>query len=191
MDLASKNLEVCTRTVAKVVELEVLRRGRRRVRRHRDAVHHEHVPVHARQPDVDGPRARAAAAGELEVVVVLARGLQPAAAAAAADLELLDPLGRVDDLHGEPVLGGPGLGVQLQGRADGAAHVRPADGDDALGRVGELLEGVREEVKVVQAAAGTLVDDLGRGSAEALPSSEADPGEAGSIRELRRNEPWL
>ena len=88
------------------------------------------------------------------------RCLLPSRTTVRADLQGRDALVRIDHLHTEPVGRDAVLVVELQRRRDGAVDEVPGDGDDALGLRGEGGEGVGEEVEVVQAAAGALVNDL-------------------------------
>jgi hypothetical protein len=59
----------------------------------------------------------------------------------------------IHNLHAEPELACAGLVLQHNRRRDAARDKVPADFDYALGRVGELLEGVGVQVKVVGSAA--------------------------------------
>jgi len=56
--------------------------------------------------------------------------------------------------------------VDLQRTGDGARHVVPRHVDDARARASERRECRGEEIKMVRAAARTLVDDLSTPSAE-------------------------
>jgi hypothetical protein len=57
-------------------------------------------------------------------------------------------------LHAEPVFAGSFLVLEDERRGDAAGDYVPGDGDDALGGLGELGEGVWEEIEVVGTAAG-------------------------------------
>lgn len=93
-------------------------------------------------------------------VVILARRRLPGGAAIRRDLELSNRDVRVDDLHGEPVLRRPLFVAEAERRGDAARDDVPRHIDDAEGRVCESGERVREEVEVVGAAAGALIDNL-------------------------------
>ena len=93
-------------------------------------------------------------------VVILARRRLPGGAAIRRDLELGNWDVRVDDLHGEPVLRRPLFVAEAERRGDAARDDVPRHIDDAEGRVCKSGECVREEVEMVGAAAGALVDDL-------------------------------
>ena len=54
--------------------------------------------------------------------------------------------------------------MDLERTGDGARHVVPRHIDDARARAGERRESCREEIEMVRAAAGTLVDDLDKPS---------------------------
>jgi hypothetical protein len=55
-------------------------------------------------------------------------------------------------LHAEPELAGSLLVLEDEGCGDATWYDIPGDGDDALGRLGKLGEGVRVEVEVVGSA---------------------------------------
>ena len=52
-------------------------------------------------------------------------------------------------MHAEPELAGSLLVLEDEGCGDATWYDIPGDGDDALGRLGKLGEGVRVEVEVV------------------------------------------
>lgn len=95
----------------------------------------------------------------LEEVVLLAGSSLPGCAAVGGDLELADADVGVHDLHAEPVLAGALLVLENDGGGDAAGDDVPGHGDLTLGGLGELGEGVGEQVKVVGAAARALVND--------------------------------
>lgn len=84
----------------------------------------------------------------------------PSATTVGANLELGNGLVGIDNLHREPVLGSTFLVLKLKGAGEVAGGVLPGDVDNAGGDVGELGEGVLEEVKVAGGALGALVDNL-------------------------------
>ena len=121
-------------------------------------VHGDDLSSRARNPYIN--RAGPKPASILKEVVILACRPLPGGAAIRRDLELGDWDVRVDDLHGEPVLRRPLFVAEAERRGDAARDDVPRHIDDAEGRVCESGERVREEVEVVGAAAGALVDDL-------------------------------
>lgn len=55
-------------------------------------------------------------------------------------------------MHAEPELAGSLLVLEDEGCGDATWYDIPGDGDDTLGRLGKLSEGVRVEVEVVGSA---------------------------------------
>jgi hypothetical protein len=139
--------------------LQIPRSGNARIRAGPDILNNHGPAVLARYPDINDILTKATAL--LEEVVRLSRSPLPSPPAVGADLELGDGLGGVHDLHGEPPAGGALLVLEDEGRGDPAGRPVPGDVDDALGNIGELGEGVLEEVEVAGFAFGALVDDLG------------------------------
>lgn len=123
----------------------------------------------AGNPDIRG--AGANTTGDLVEVVRGPGRLLPGLAAVGGSLELGRAAVGVDDLCAEPVLRGAGLHVDGERAGDRAGHVVPSEIDDALGLVGELSKGVGEQVKMVAAAAGAFVDNLGYVSGPASSAS--------------------
>lgn len=67
----------------------------------------------------------------------------------------------VDNLGAEPVLGNAAFHVDLERTADvRAGHIVPSNVDNANALGCEIGERVGEEIKMVLAAAGALVDNL-------------------------------
>lgn len=136
---------------------EVATSSLHRVGRNANTLDSHRLSVNARDLHINSIRSKAARV--LEEVVWLPGGSIPCLATVGRNLELGDADVRVADLHREPVLGGTLLVLELDGRGDAAGDEVPADGD--YSRVGvELGIGVGEEVEVVAAAVGALVDNL-------------------------------
>lgn len=125
---------------------------------------HRHILDNNRGTSVAGNsdvrRASTNTTANLVEVVGGPGSLLPGLAAVGGGLELSSAAVGVDDLGAEPVLAGAGLHVDGERAGDRAGHVVPGQVDDADGLVGELGEGVREEVEVVLAAARAFVDNL-------------------------------
>jgi hypothetical protein len=128
-------------------------------RRNADALNNNALAAGGCNPNINGLRSKACAV--LEVVVSLACRSLPRLATVGRDLERLDSDVGVDDLHAEPVRAGAGLVLQDNWAGNTAGHEVPADGNHALAGVGQLLECVGVQVKMVGAAAGALVGDHG------------------------------
>jgi hypothetical protein len=142
----STNLKVATSS------LQTVRRNANTLNNYRFAIHTRNLDIHT---------IRAKPSRVLKEVVRLPGRRLPAAAAIRRHLKFADTNVCVHDLHAEPELACAGFVLEDNGRGDAARNEVPADGDDALGGVGELLEGVGVEVEVVVAAAGALVSDHG------------------------------
>ena len=123
-----------------------------------NTIHGDDLSGRARNPHIN--RVSPKSASILKEVVILARRRLPSGAAIRRDLKLGDWDVRVDNLHGEPVLRRPLFVAEAERRGDATRDDVPRHVDDAEGRVCESGERVREQVKVVDAAAGALVDDL-------------------------------
>lgn len=101
-----------------------------------------------RASDTHGDRVGAEPARVLEEVVLGPRCALPRAPAVRADLQALDRIVGVDDLHGEPVRAGARLVVQDQGRRDAALDKAVGDVDYARRDVANLREGVLKEIEM-------------------------------------------
>lgn len=86
----------------------------------------------------------------------------PGFAAIGRDLEGSDAFVGVHDLHAEPVCRNTFLVVQLQRGGYRAGDVGPRYVDDTNAWLCEGGEGIGEEVEVIEAATGTLINNLGR-----------------------------
>jgi hypothetical protein len=128
-----------------------------RVRRNANTLDSHRLSVNTCNLHINSIRSKAARV--LEEVVWLPGGSFPCLAAVGRDLELGDADVRVADLHREPELGGTLLVLELDGRGDAAGDEVPADGDYSGVGV-ELGVGVGEEIEVIAAASGALVDNL-------------------------------
>lgn len=99
------------------------------------------------------------AAGVLEEVVVLAGGSRPRLTAVGADLEALDGLVVVYDLHREPPLGGALLVADVDGGADATGNELVRGANSAI-CASDGLEGIGEEIEVPLSALGALINNL-------------------------------
>lgn len=88
----------------------------------------------------------------------------PRFTAVGADFEALHRQVGVKNLRAEPVFAGAVLVVKAEWGGYAASDRCPSSIDDASGRISQPGEGVLEEVEVVFAAIGTLVDNLQEGS---------------------------
>lgn len=160
------------------------------LRRNANILDSDHLAAHAGNLDINAVCAKARL--KLEEVVRLALRAPPGPTAVGRDLKLGHANVGVHDLHTEPPPASALLVLENDRGRDATGHKLPRHGDDAPVRVVKLGEGIGEEVQMVGAASGALVNDHGcdlvtpgtgygnTGSA-AVRASPVAVGEGGSI----------